>query len=150
MTAVTGAGESMFPMLTGRFPYKQSPPGERLVIHSFGTSGSALHRKLGAHECAGRPGHPTPQLGVSQHSLQRACPRVRLERWDEQSCFARVDQLRSEEHTSELQSLAYLVCRLLLEKKKDDSACSIISPAPPTDPSPSPSRRSRCVSSSRT
>src|SRR5205823_8154437 len=31
--------------------------------------------------------------------------------WDE---FA----IRSEEHTSELQSLAYLVCRLLLEKKK--------------------------------
>src|SRR2546425_5508505 len=29
----------------------------------------------------------------------------------------RVDD-RSEEHTSELQSLAYLVCRLLLEKKK--------------------------------
>src|SRR2546425_5981420 len=27
-------------------------------------------------------------------------------------------QSRSEEHTSELQSLAYLVCRLLLEKKK--------------------------------
>src|SRR2546425_6599737 len=27
-------------------------------------------------------------------------------------------QFRSEEHTSELQSLAYLVCRLLLEKKK--------------------------------
>src|SRR2546425_8650219 len=29
---------------------------------------------------------------------------------------------RSEEHTSELQSLAYLVCRLLLEKKKIESA----------------------------
>src|SRR2546425_9731788 len=28
------------------------------------------------------------------------------------------DAERSEEHTSELQSLAYLVCRLLLEKKK--------------------------------
>src|SRR5205823_14021867 len=28
---------------------------------------------------------------------------------------------RSEEHTSELQSLAYLVCRLLLEKKKRSS-----------------------------
>src|SRR2546425_7342516 len=27
---------------------------------------------------------------------------------------------RSEEHTSELQSLAYLVCRLLLEKKKNN------------------------------
>src|SRR2546425_9780802 len=30
-------------------------------------------------------------------------------------------RLRSEEHTSELQSLAYLVCRLLLEKKKKTS-----------------------------
>src|SRR2546425_11554353 len=30
----------------------------------------------------------------------------------------RSDKIRSEEHTSELQSLAYLVCRLLLEKKK--------------------------------
>src|SRR2546425_9552209 len=29
-----------------------------------------------------------------------------------------VHEVRSEEHTSELQSLAYLVCRLLLEKKK--------------------------------
>src|SRR2546425_9410015 len=29
-----------------------------------------------------------------------------------------LEQGRSEEHTSELQSLAYLVCRLLLEKKK--------------------------------
>src|SRR2546425_7031832 len=29
-----------------------------------------------------------------------------------------MNQTRSEEHTSELQSLAYLVCRLLLEKKK--------------------------------
>src|SRR2546425_9043618 len=31
---------------------------------------------------------------------------------------AKAGGLRSEEHTSELQSLAYLVCRLLLEKKK--------------------------------
>src|SRR5205823_15135810 len=35
------------------------------------------------------------------------------------SCVCRPadEHLRSEEHTSELQSLAYLVCRLLLEKK---------------------------------
>src|SRR2546425_6769768 len=32
---------------------------------------------------------------------------------------------RSEEHTSELQSLAYLVCRLLLEKKKKTIHTSI-------------------------
>src|SRR3989441_11787950 len=34
--------------------------------------------------------------------------------------FRNVLSMRSEEHTSELQSLAYLVCRLLLEKKKRD------------------------------
>src|SRR2546425_4452365 len=33
---------------------------------------------------------------------------------------------RSEEHTSELQSLAYLVCRLLLEKKKKNTSNSTI------------------------
>src|SRR2546425_8146578 len=32
---------------------------------------------------------------------------------------------RSEEHTSELQSLAYLVCRLLLEKKKQTTRCRL-------------------------
>src|SRR2546425_6214900 len=35
---------------------------------------------------------------------------------------------RSEEHTSELQSLAYLVCRLLLEKKNN----SVFDPGAPT------------------
>src|SRR2546425_9321581 len=34
------------------------------------------------------------------------------------AALAAGDFERSEEHTSELQSLAYLVCRLLLEKKK--------------------------------
>src|SRR2546425_7580679 len=34
------------------------------------------------------------------------------------------DAIRSEEHTSELQSLAYLVCRLLLEKKKNKRRAS--------------------------
>src|SRR5687767_15364482 len=38
--------------------------------------------------------------------------------------------LRSEEHTSELQSLAYLVCRLLLEKK------NILNSLPPTTDTP--------------
>src|SRR2546423_4209520 len=36
----------------------------------------------------------------------------------EKSFMEELQELRSEEHTSELQSLAYLVCRLLLEKKK--------------------------------
>src|SRR5205823_11124484 len=37
---------------------------------------------------------------------------------DHAQCAERSVGGRSEEHTSELQSLAYLVCRLLLEKKK--------------------------------
>src|SRR4051812_49986188 len=38
-----------------------------------------------------------------------------------------LDRVRSEEHTSELQSHVNLVCRLLLEKKKDHNTC-----VPPT------------------
>src|SRR2546422_6575820 len=37
------------------------------------------------------------------------------------SCFWRKWLTRSEEHTSELQSRLHLVCRLLLEKKKNKS-----------------------------
>src|SRR5258705_5574079 len=36
----------------------------------------------------------------------------------EQQGFGKMVGIRSEEHTSELQSLRHLVCRLLLEKKK--------------------------------
>src|SRR5687767_15339300 len=42
---------------------------------------------------------------------------VRARHCDDQPAGER-EAVRSEEHTSELQSLAYLVCRLLLEKKK--------------------------------
>src|SRR5256884_1279530 len=41
----------------------------------------------------------------------------RCERWA--GSFSRALMLRSEEHTSELQSRLHLVCRLLLEKKKN-------------------------------
>src|SRR5256714_8706294 len=39
---------------------------------------------------------------------------------------------RSEEHTSELQSLAYLVCRLLLEKKNNSYYYNVARPACPS------------------
>src|SRR2546422_5009549 len=39
--------------------------------------------------------------------------------------------LRSEEHTSELQSRLHLVCRLLLEKKKKYHTAFAIKPGPP-------------------
>src|SRR5438046_4085274 len=41
--------------------------------------------------------------------------------------------IRSEEHTSELQSLTNLVCRLLLEKKKRRSGCINLMPPDPRD-----------------
>src|SRR5688572_31607965 len=55
--------------------------------------------------------------------------------WDDSidACFlqfgqshfeVRDDQVRSEEHTSELQSQSNLVCRLLLEKKKKNCHCT--------------------------
>src|SRR2546430_5200164 len=50
------------------------------------------------------------------------------------SCRGADEQRRSEEHTSELQSQSNLVCRLLLEKKKTESA----SISPPTDPTSEP------------
>src|SRR3989441_3894104 len=42
--------------------------------------------------------------------------------WNAGFSFATASSVRSEEHTSELQSLAYLVCRLLLEKKNNHCA----------------------------
>src|SRR2546430_6095175 len=39
---------------------------------------------------------------------------------DTRLSFEEVEHVRSEEHTSELQSQSNLVCRLLLEKKKKD------------------------------
>src|SRR5437899_4726507 len=54
---------------------------------------------------------------VGMRGLWRSCARLarRLS-----ACMGRASRLllRSEEHTSELQSLRHLVCRLLLEKKK--------------------------------
>src|SRR5205809_6231000 len=39
---------------------------------------------------------------------------------------SRDGEIRSEEHTSELQSRLHLVCRLLLEKKKKKNVCTAI------------------------
>src|SRR2546425_2435987 len=56
--------------------------------------------------------------------------------------------VRSEEHTSELQSLAYLVCRLLLEKKKTMSRfpCAVRTcRAVDCRPQPEPSHRAEAI-----
>src|SRR2546429_6541858 len=51
-------------------------------------------------------------------SVRGACLSSPVPRWEPQRHPAMV---RSEEHTSELQSRLHLVCRLLLEKKKIDA-----------------------------
>src|SRR2546425_7799444 len=64
-----------------------------------------------------------PISGRAPPGSPRSGPRVRPGcssswRGRESARRSRWPGTRSEEHTSELQSLAYLVCRLLLEKKK--------------------------------
>src|SRR3712207_7709385 len=74
--------------------------------------------------------------GVAGEFDREGCPHARFAR-DRDRPVVQLDQLaddgqpeadiavRSEEHTSELQSRQYLVCRLLLEKKKTKQQTSI-------------------------
>src|SRR2546429_4143071 len=63
-----------------------------------------------------RDGLPDPPRGVGRELV--AAPILELVHGLHQADVAFLDQVRSEEHTSELQSRLHLVCRLLLEKKK--------------------------------
>src|SRR2546425_8910822 len=67
--------------------------------------------------------HEFPVFWVSSRDSLLAYARVRTS-LELMSCTitGTKESLRSEEHTSELQSLAYLVCRLLLEKKNKQNA----------------------------
>src|SRR5205823_7927789 len=72
--------------------------------------GQLVHQRDRRAEPRDGGGHHKPLLMrvIGEHDVS---PR-------ESGVRASLLDLRSEEHTSELQSLAYLVCRLLLEKKK--------------------------------
>src|SRR5947209_5574799 len=74
-----------------------------------------FRRKADAQEAV------TPQAahGVAHLAdLAHARVRVAVLDVDERRGFRALRRVRSEEHTSELQSRQYLVCRLLLEKKR--------------------------------
>src|SRR5437762_6010793 len=74
---------------------------------------------------ADEPAASVAQPEVAQGEVDRGVPLV----GDDD-----VDAGRSEEHTSELQSPMYLVCRLLLEKKKHANHLALAPPMPqPTD-----------------
>src|SRR5205823_6917048 len=64
-------------------------------------------------ELTGLKGKLNDKEGVYKITWPRSDVKVVVDGWTMPPFMG-----RSEEHTSELQSLAYLVCRLLLEKKK--------------------------------
>src|SRR3712207_8799144 len=78
-------------------------------------------------EVGERLGEREPELVVAQflgedpagHLVRGQGLAVEHRAHDREPLLVVPDQLRSEEHTSELQSRQYLVCRLLLEKKKN-------------------------------
>src|SRR3712207_8073905 len=85
------------------FPYTtlfRSGDGEVLKQRAAVGASAARHRRVG--------------LRVAEH---RERLRVRRDRPEALAVRGVLGRLRSEEHTSELQSRQYLVCRLLLEKK---------------------------------
>src|SRR5689334_24782940 len=61
---------------------------------------------------------PAPRRRLPQGELRRGRREQRAEHPAEHGGGQRLRGARSEEHTSELQSQLHLVCRLLLEKKK--------------------------------
>src|SRR2546425_2709125 len=87
------------------------------------TAGPLLDSCLGGSADPRAPEQSTPPprargtvgAGSGRRGMPCARPRPRGARGARRG---RAHGIRSEEHTSELQSLAYLVCRLLLEKKK--------------------------------
>src|SRR5205823_9157335 len=114
-TGVTSVREQVFPLPHVCFPRCVCASSSACSYSRSTTATSSQqfcrgHRAQSAHTLSGKCSRsagakPTfrknPGLRVSASTSARPCTRAS----------------RSEEHTSELQSLAYLVCRLLLEKK---------------------------------
>src|SRR3712207_8856110 len=70
----------------------------------------------------------SPSAAEEGPGRRRGCPegQDQADREGSQGSREGARQARSEEHTSELQSRQYLVCRLLLEKKKQRHCQSVV------------------------
>src|SRR2546430_9024166 len=74
---------------------------------------TTLFRSRAVHPGAAAPA----RRRAADHARSRGCLGLCAQPGDHSSLHQAREHLRSEEHTSELQSQANLVCRLLLEKK---------------------------------
>src|SRR2546425_5864942 len=79
------------------------------------------HRSRGRLEHSRRGGTLSDAAGGDAHAGDGARKHGGDSRGSRRGPRGSAGVARSEEHTSELQSLAYLVCRLLLEKKKKNT-----------------------------
>src|SRR5205823_12398407 len=93
------------------------------ALHSFPTRrssdlGLAVDTEHGGQGLPSALSTPVVEMLNSACMGWALCPLLSAGAIDMLAAHGSTEQKRSEEHTSELQSLAYLVCRLLLEKKK--------------------------------
>src|SRR5438045_7448006 len=79
----------------------------------------SLHDALPIFMSITRGGVVVPTLALPLEANDQSCGRIRSSYGPYPATRLVVRLERSEEHTSELQSLRHLVCRLLLEKKKN-------------------------------
>src|SRR3712207_9006609 len=84
----------------------------------------SLHDALPIFSCTGSPSNAGWTDFQRKAAWRSALPSTATRRW-RGSWPRRRLMTRSEEHTSELQSRQYLVCRLLLEKKKKNNSLTI-------------------------
>src|SRR5438046_8015597 len=99
--------------------YLSAPPHTHSLLHDalpiYAYHGARARRDFAGSDRPGRSHRRWRELSEDGAAGVGLCDRRRGRACDESS---RQAELRSEEHTSELQSLTNLVCRLLLEKKK--------------------------------
>src|SRR5262245_61768856 len=100
----------------GRLQAGDKLPPERQLVREFGTSRVAVREALRTLEHRGLL--EVRQGATGGYFVRTADASLLLRDLRTLLRLGRVSATRSEEHTSELQSLRHLVCRLLLEKKK--------------------------------
>src|SRR3712207_7748345 len=96
------------------------PPRSTLFPYTTLFRSRAQLHALGTHIAAAPLGAPNLILfQVQEKDITELAGRFQVQEEDYMPYYPPYIPPRSEEHTSELQSRQYLVCRLLLEKKKN-------------------------------